>query len=165
MRPYQRLIVCPGVAALLLGVAACASPERIVPGTSEAEVRDKVGDPVAVHVLPPDGVRRLEYDGPNEQFTWMVDLNAAGRVERVRQVRTLENFRSLKFGQDDMETVRREFGRPYGVQYYRLSGNTAWLYPYREAGAFEMMMGVIFDPKGRVLRLESGHDPRWDISE
>ncbi|HEU0202765.1 MAG TPA: hypothetical protein VFR86_20330 [Burkholderiaceae bacterium] len=165
MRSYQRIIVCHGVAAVILSLAACASPERIARGTPEAEVRDKVGDPVAVHVLPPNGVRRLEYVGANEQFTWMVDLDAAGRVERVRQVRTLENFRSLEFGHDNMEDVRREFGRPYAVQYYRLSGNTAWLYPYREAGAFEMMMGVIFDPKGRVLRLESGHDPRWDISE
>lgn len=165
MTGWQRSTVRYGAAIGMLALTACAMPENLARGTPEADVREKIGTPVAVHVVPPNGARRMEYAGPNEQFTWMVDLDAAGRVERVRQVRTLENFRTLKIGNDDMETVRREFGRPYHVQYYRLSGNTAWLYPYREAGAFEMIMGVIFDPKGRVLRLERGQDPRWDISE
>lgn len=146
-------------------VAACAMPDRLVPGTPESQVRAQLGKPLAEYALPAAGAHRLEYGGQHEQLTWMVDIDAAGRVIQARQVRTAANFSSLRIGVDDQDTVRREFGTPYRVQFYKLSGLTAWIYPYREAGAIDMMMTVLFDGKGRVARLESGHDERWDVHD
>ena len=37
-----------------------------------------------------------------------------------------------------------------------------WNYKYLQAGTWPMLMGVYFDEKGVVARLESGPDPDYD---
>jgi hypothetical protein len=90
----------------------------------------------------------------------MIDLDAAGTVRQVRQVRTAENFARLQPGRDRVADVQREFGTPWKVECYRASGLTAWLYPYLE-GSFYSMMAVHVDDRGVVQSVQNGPDPRF----
>lgn len=152
-------------AALIALLAACATPEAFAPGASEAELVAKLGAAERVHPLA-DGGKRLEYArGPFEQFVWMVDVDAAGRVTAIRQVRTFENFGRLRPGIDDQKSVLREFGAPWKVERYPLSKLTGWLYPYKEAGVFNSVMTVMFDEAGVFRRAENGPDPRFIVND
>jgi len=99
---------------LTLGVlAACTSygPGDLGPGRSEAEVRDKMGEPTGRYALP-DGGSKIEYArGPAGGHTYMVDVDAAGRVRGVEQVLTERNFNAVQIG-TPRDDVRRRLGRP-----------------------------------------------------
>jgi len=152
------------VVALALAVAAvagCATPSQIAVGQTRAQVVERLGAPNARHALDGGG-ERLEYArDPLQQTAWMVDFDAAGRVTAVRQVRTLENFARLRIGQDDTIVLRREFGAPWRIERYPLSGLTAWMYPYVEDGTWKSMIAVHVDGRGIVQRVENGPDPRF----
>jgi len=104
------------VLALLLtlgALAACASygPGDLGPGRSEAEVREKMGEPTGRYPLP-DGGSKIEYArGPAGGHTYMVDVDAAGRVRGVEQVLTERNFNAVQIG-TPRDDVRRRLGRP-----------------------------------------------------
>ena len=77
------LLAVTAVLSLLLTACAVVPPG---PGTPEAEVLRQWGTPTARHALP-SGALRLEYaTGPFGRTTWMLDLNAAGRVTQAQQV-------------------------------------------------------------------------------
>jgi hypothetical protein len=142
-------------------LAACAMPDTIKPGETESTVLARFGRPEGEFVLP-DGVRRLEYNrGEFMQRTWMVDVDRAGCVLRVDQVRDEEHFARLLPGADDQASVRRALGTPWKIEYYPPSRLTGWLYPYRESGIFNSVMTVMFDPRGVFQRAENGPDPRF----
>lgn len=150
-----------GLAAAVAALAACATPSEVAVGSARAQVIARLGPPDARHALDGGG-ERLEYaHDPLQQTAWMVDLDAAGRVTAVRQVRTLENFARLRVGVDGTALVRREYGAPWRIERYPLSGLTAWMYPYLEAGAWKSMVAVQFDDRGIVQRVENGPDPRF----
>lgn len=160
-RAGARLFFSGIAVASIAALAGCATPASFAPGTTEAQLQARLGAPDRVHPLPYGG-RRLEYARyAFDQLVYMVDLDALGRMTAVRQVRTMENFARLRPGVDDQESVLREFGRPWGVERYALSGLTAWLYPHKEAGVFDSMMAVMFDARGRFVRAENGPDPRF----
>jgi hypothetical protein len=143
-------------------LAGCANPDKIPPGQSEAEVLQKHGRPLAEVPIP--GGKRLQYvNPPFSQTGYMVDLDANGRVLRAEQVMSDAHFGRVKVGQDTMATVQRDFGPPSKVAYYHASGrNPVWNYKYLQSGTFPMLMGVYFDEKGTVYRLETGPDPDYD---
>ena len=146
----------------VLVLVACAAPDRIPSGQTEAEVRQRYGRPLA-EVPMNGGGKRLQYvNPPFGQVGYMVDLDANGRVVRAEQVMDDAHFGRVKVGQDTMATIERDFGPPSKVQFYRVSGrNPVWNYKYLQT-AFPMMMSVYFDERGVVSRLESGPDPDYD---
>lgn len=151
--------------ALIVWLSACATPESFAPGATEAQLQARLGAADRVYALP-DGGRRLEYArGAFEQFVWMVDVDASGRVVAINQVRTFENFGRLRPGVDDHRSVLRDFGKPWKIERYALSGLTGWLYPYREAGVFDSVMTVMFDAAGVFRRAENGPDPRFIVND
>ena len=145
-----------------LVLAACAAPDRIPGGQTEAEVRQRYGRPLAE--VPITGGKRLQYvNPPFAQVGYMVDLDASGKVVRAEQVMSDAHFGRVKVGQDTMATVQRDFGPPSKVAYYHSSGrNPVWNYKYLQSNTFPMLMGVYFDEKGTVSRLETGPDPDYD---
>jgi hypothetical protein len=147
-------------AAVALLLAGCATPDRVAPGTPRAQVIERFGAPQTRYALPTGG-ERLEYGGGPMQETWMVDVDASGRVLTARQVRTSEHFATLRPGIDGPDHVQREFGTPWRIERYALSGLTAWMYPYKEAGVWNSMMALHFDDAGRLVRVENGPDPRF----
>ncbi len=159
LRPLLALALAAAV------LAGCASPASIQPGASESELAARFGRPDSEFALPGGG-KRLEYNrGEFMQRSWMVDLDGTGRVVSVDQVRDEAHFALLKPGDDDKDSVRRALGTPWKVEYYPPSRLTGWLYPYREAGVYNSVMTVMFDPQGVLRRAESGPDPRFVIND
>lgn len=145
----------------VLALTACATPDLLKPGASEADVLSRFGKPDSEFALS-DGAKRFEYNrGEFMQRSWMVDFDRDRRVVKVDQVRDEVHFARLKPGTDDQASVRQALGTPWKVEYYPPSKLTGWLYPYRESGVFNSVMTVMFDPKGVLQRAENGPDPRF----
>ena len=156
-----RAIAGLGALCALLALAGCATPSALAPGTPQTEVIGRFGRPAEVYPLPAQA-RRLAYPiGPHQQQTWMVDVDAQGRVLRVQEAISAAHFAQIRVDQDDTTVIRREFGPPRLIQTYPLSGLTAWLYPYKENLVQNSEMAVYFDPSGIVRKVESGPDPRF----
>lgn len=97
------------VAAVLAG-CALGTP-TVQPGQSEAEVLAAMGAPTGRYTLPQGG-QRLEYaTGPNGRVTWMVDLDAGGRVTGLAQVLQERYFAQVRDGMS-REDLLRLLGRP-----------------------------------------------------
>ncbi|MGE5336654.1 MAG: hypothetical protein ACM3PU_02435 [Gemmatimonadota bacterium] len=152
-----------GALASALSLAGCATPSSLAPGTPETEVIRHFGRPAEVYPLPaPPQARRLAYRiGAFQQQTWMVDVDAQGRVLRVRQVISAEHFAQIRVGKDDQTVIRREFGPPRVEETFARLGLTSWSYPYLEDGFRYSEMSIYFDRSGIVQRVENGPDPRF----
>jgi hypothetical protein len=161
MRAHAKKVLTIVIA--MLSLTACATPTALAPGTPEAEVLRRFGRPAEVYALPaPAQARRLAYPiGLHYQQTWMVDIDAQGRVLRVEEAINAAHFAKVRIGQDDTSVIRREFGPPRVIHFYALSGLTAWMYPYLEDLAWNSEMAIYFDQAGIVRRVESGPDPRF----
>jgi hypothetical protein len=82
----------PLAAALSPG---CASPPP-QPGTERSNVLRDWGRPTAMYALGA-GAQRLEYaTGPFGRTTWMIDIDAGGRVTRARQVLNEAEFLAVQ---------------------------------------------------------------------
>lgn len=102
-------LVLMGLAAL--GACSAYAPPARVVGLSAAEVERSMGPATGRYTLP-DGTTRLEFArGPFGLHTWMIDLDANGRVLRSEQVLTERNFATLREG-DSRESVLQRLGRP-----------------------------------------------------
>lgn len=139
--------------AASLVLAACAGgPFRsydVAPGTDRAAVLARLGQPTRAVALA--GGERLQYSlQPFGQYAWMVDLDAAGKVVRARQVLTATEFYRIQPGQWSGEDVLREFGPPA-----RIEGVASWngpIWTYRWTDGSDMFYHVYLDPRGVVGR-------------
>lgn len=163
MRPW------PVAAVLALLLAACAHPWNtagIAPGTPRDEVIARAGQPRAVVPLA-DGGQRLQYSlQPMGQYAFMVDLDAAGRVVRSRQVLTEQEFNRIEPGRWTRADVLREFGPPARVDGVASFQGSVLTYRWRDIGGGDMFYWVYVDPQGVVRRAHPGmeflndRDPR-----
>ena len=70
-----------------------------------------MGEPTGRYAMA-DGGQRVEYaKGPYGLVTWMVDLDAQGRVSAIAQVLTAANFAQVRRGMSSQELLRL-LGRP-----------------------------------------------------
>lgn len=107
----------PGLLAMVLAMAGCGlpQPQLLRNGQTEAEVVATMGTPTGRYPLA-GGAQRLEFArGPAGRVTWMVDLDAAGRVTQAEQVLDADHFARVQDGmpQDDL---LRLLGRPAARQ-------------------------------------------------
>ena len=156
LRPLLAPIV---LLALLL--AGCATPGPSLVGADRATVQAKIGAPPEKFALSGGGERWMYPWGGLQQRVDAVDFDAAGRVTRVTQVRTAENFARVRIGVDTQADIRREFGPPRLVMPFPLVDLVGWTFPYREDGVWNSEMVIYFDAKGIVRKLENGPDPRF----
>jgi len=92
-----------------------------------------MGEPTGRYPLP-DGGSRVEYArGPAGAHTYMVDVDAAGRVRSVEQVLTERNFNAVQIG-TPREDVRRLLGRPSETRGGWRGGGEVWSYRYDWVG-------------------------------
>jgi hypothetical protein len=151
-------------AALVLVLAACATPLSLKPGTSLEEARSTLGRPTA-EVKLPDGGTRLQFSGqPNNQSVVNADFDTQGRLRIVEEMMTDESFTRVRAGKDTQADVLRDFGPPAETFHYRLSNESAFMYRYYTHGGFKAAMFIYFDPAGVVKRTETGMDP-WSIRD
>jgi hypothetical protein len=148
--------------AILAGLVGCAAygPGDLRAGASEAELMQSLGPPTSRYVMP-DGSTRLEFArGPYGRHTWMVDLDAAGRVARWDQVLHELNFMTILPGQTRDE-VLRNIGRPGERAGMRGDGQIwSWRYPTNDCLWYQ----VSLDSKGIVTSAGIGPDPRCDAT-
>lgn len=128
MRPTAAALAAalPLSLALLTG---CATPDRdtrLQPGTSrEADVVALYGAPGRVWPLS-DGGRTLEYAGqPMGRHTWMVTLDAQGRLVGVTDALSPASRARVQPGMTP-EQVSRQLGRERSRVYFRNSGEDVW---------------------------------------
>lgn len=149
-----------GVLALLATGCAQRPP---APGTAADEVRRAWGTPTGTYTLPGGGTR-LEYaTGPYGRTTWMIDLDAAGRVARARQVLTPETLFALPAGTLDRAALQRELGRPGEVRGVHGGGQT-WYWRYETNDCLWMAASItpagVF--AGGSLMVDPGCDAKSD---
>ena len=131
--PVRRVAaLCNGVAAALLaGCATAYAPTSIQPGDARATVIARMGEPVATYATDGGG-QRLEYSHmPSGLLTWMVDLDATGRVLRWQQVLDEPHFNAVGPGLTEAE-VRQLIGPPseHG-HYWRPVEADTWRYRFQ----------------------------------
>lgn len=141
------------VAVAALGLAACAgfSGSALRPGADGAEIRAAMGVPAAVW-SEADGGATWEYPrGPMGLETFMLRLDAQGRLREVRQVLEAETFARLRPGVTTREEVRRLLGTPTRQTVFDRRGETVWDYRYHDpASGFAHALHVVFDARGVV---------------
>jgi outer membrane protein assembly factor BamE (lipoprotein component of BamABCDE complex) len=123
----------------------------LAPGvTTEAEIRDQMGKPETERMFE-DGSKRFEYPrGPQGTTTYMVDIDAHGKLVAVTQVLTAANFAKVRIGMTEDE-VRRLLGKPGDIAVYRLKPETVWSWKWQEGGpSGDAFFNVHFDASGVV---------------
>jgi hypothetical protein len=144
-------------ALALTGCAAVLSPEGLV-GRSDREVGQQLGSPTGRHTLP-DGGTRLEYaTGPFGRHTWMLDIDAQGRVARSEQVLGEQRFAQVREGMTRDELLRL-IGRPGETRHGGRAGGEVWNWRYPTNDCLWFELGMI---DGRVRAPGYAIDPRCD---
>ncbi len=155
----SRLLLPALSAAILLGACAPVPP---APGTSASDVQAAWGRPTASYALP-DGKSRLEYaTGPFGRTTWMVDLDAGGRVVASRQVLGEAEFLQVQTaGAISRDELLRWLGTPGERKHGgALVGGElwSWRYPTNDCLWFQVSLSAA----GVVTGSGYGIDPRCD---
>jgi outer membrane protein assembly factor BamE (lipoprotein component of BamABCDE complex) len=130
--PFRRVALFGGAVALgLLAACAIATPDNLKPGDGRDAVIARMGVPVATWPLPGGG-QRLEYSHmPAGLMTWMVDLDASGRVVRWEQVLDEAHFGAIGPGLSQDE-VRQLIGPPSEIgHYWRPVEADTWRYRFQ----------------------------------
>jgi hypothetical protein len=128
---------------------------EIPAGATRDAVVARMGQPDRV-VRTPSG-ERLQYSlQPLGHYAWMVDLDAAGRVVRARQVLNENDFHRIEPGKWTRDDVEREFGRPAWVD-----GVASWrgpilTYRWRDLANSNMFYWVYLDERNVVQRAHPG---------
>jgi hypothetical protein len=140
-------------------------------GQTETQVLARSGAPTARYTLTaptagvPPAVQRLEYaSGPYGRTTWMLDLDASGRVVAARQVldeAALAAFQATAPGLG-REALLRALGTPGERRHGGWAGGQvwAWRYPTNDCLWFQVSLG----DDGLVRSASFGTDPRCDAA-
>ena len=114
--PPSKCALAAAVSTCLVACLAACNTAPIAVGATQADVLARYGQPTAVVALPVG--KRLQYSmQPAGQSALMVDLDAAGRVIRARQVLNPSEFARVAVGQWTRADTLRELGRPASVEH------------------------------------------------
>jgi hypothetical protein len=163
MKYQASMLPIAAAIALALAVAGCTGygPRGVNVGDSAQAVAERMGPPTGRYALPQGGTR-LEYArGPFGKHTYMVDVDAQGRVVRWTQVLTEPNFETVQPGmaQDDVLVT---LGRPSDRRGGGWQGGEVWSYRY-EAVFCQWFQVSVKD--GRVTSAGYGPDPLCDVND
>ena len=147
--------------ALALGACAHFGPPA-EPGQSEADVVRRLGPPTDRYTLE-GGATRLEYaTGPYGRETWMIDLDASGKVLVANQVLNELNFAEFQKharGMSRQELLLR-LGRPGEKRGGGWQGGEvwSWRYPTNNCLWFQVSIGADGFVRDGIYNI----DPRCD---
>lgn len=148
-------------AALLAGCAAFG-PTLPRAGDAEADVLRTMGAPSGRYPMPA-GATRLEYaTGPFGRHTWMVDVDAAGRVTQVAQVLDEANLAAFQARAPGLprDELLRALGRPGERRAGGWAGGEVWSWRYPTNDC--LWYQVSLDDGARVTGAAFGIDPACD---
>lgn len=165
---HRRLSVRLAAVALLtlsVGLGGCEAlrtygpPRDLSPGDPAARAEAALGSPTGRRALP-DGGTRLEFArGPFGRHTWMVDVDAAGRVTRWFQALDEAAFARVLPGQPAADLLLT-LGRPSQVRHGGWQGGEVWSWRY-EAVFCQWFEVSVKD--GRVVDAAYTPDPLCDV--
>jgi hypothetical protein len=161
----MKLLLFSGAAALL-GLIACApyAPRHLAAGATADDVTRELGAPTGRYALS-DGGTRLEFArGPFGKHTYMVDLDAAGRVLQWQQVLTEENFNRVRAGESSEELLR-QLGRPSERRSGDWQGGQVWSYRYQTEMGLCQWFQVSLNDRQTVTDSAYGIDPHCDAND
>jgi hypothetical protein len=145
----MKTISLPGCAAALL-LAACAALEpatQLRAGQSEPQVIALMGAPTGRYALPGGGSRLEFARGPFGRTTWMVDLDASGRVAGFEQVLDMQHFLRIADGMT-REELLRFIGRPaHRAGEWQNRETWSWRYQTNDCLWFRVTLSA----EGRVI--------------
>lgn len=154
--------VLAGLLALSAGLASCAGldfGERPGPGSPLSAWTERLGAPTGRSAAA-DGGERFEFArGPMGRETYMVDLDAQGRVLRWEQVLDEAHFDRITPGLTAAE-VRHALGRPARVWAVHARQQTVWSFRYDTPMCRLFHVGLT--PAGLVDDTSYGPDPLCD---
>jgi len=157
---WNRILSLAAVALASAGCVNMNNPTRLVPGASADEIRQWLGEPSGRYPLA-GGAQRLEYArGPFGKQTWMLDVDAEGRLTSATQVLTEKQFNAIRAGATADE-VLRAIGRPSNVGYVGWH-KTQTVWSYRYASPFCQWFQVGLSEAGVVEDTGYGPDPICD---
>jgi hypothetical protein len=150
---------------LAAGLAACSAlhygPGALTEGASAGQVRAEMGEPTGRYPRA-EGGERLEFArGPFGKHTFMVDMGAAGRVQRWEQVLREDVFNQITPGMS-AEELRYKLGRP-AKQFGIWRGATVWAWRYETP--FCQWFMVTVEPTRVVRDAGYGPDPICEVNE
>jgi outer membrane protein assembly factor BamE (lipoprotein component of BamABCDE complex) len=153
----MRQLIAALFAALVL--ASCAAnpfnADRLPLGATRQEVLERLGRPT--RSVPLASGERLQYSlQPYGQAAWMVDLDAAGKVTRVRQVLNTLDFNRIVPGQWTADDVQREFGPPAAVERVSSWKGDILTYRWRDIDRSDMFYWIYLDGRNVVQRAHPG---------
>ena len=128
-------------AAVLLVACATSNLDNLKPGASLAEVQAQLGNAAASYPLP-NGGKRLEFRGSGPR-TYMVDIDATGKMVQAVQVLNTDNFRNIVAGMT-REQVLMTLGRPNNVAPGGRQGGEVWSWNYQNTQCqwFQVSIGA-----------------------
>jgi hypothetical protein len=150
----------------VLAAAACGTyrPQDVKPGMGEAEVAALIGRPTGRYAGP-NGQTRVEFaTGPYGRVTWMVDLDASGKViDAPEQVLNEAYFSWIQQNARDRDSkwLLYNLGRPSEVMRLGWIGGQVWSWRYPTFDCLWFQVTVNDDGS---LRDAGGYgiDPRCD---
>jgi hypothetical protein len=155
----RQLLSLTTAAALCAGCVNMSNPTRLPPGASAEEIRQLLGEPTGRFVMD-GGAQRLEYArGPYGKETWMLDVEADGRLRAATQVLTEKQFNAIKPGATRDE-VLRAIGRPSATSFVGWQKQTVWSYRYHSPFCQWFQVGL--SQAGVVEDTGYGPDPVCD---
>lgn len=168
MRRTNRLFPAGPVLAALTAflMAACATPPPAA-GTPRDEVLRQWGAPTGRYALAA-GAERLEYaTGPSGRTTWMIDLDAGGRVTQARQVLNEAEFLQVQTraaGGLTRDELLRWIGRPGEVKGGGWQGGQvwSWRYPTNDCLWFQVSIDDAGSVRGGAISIDPSCDAPSD---
>lgn len=159
----SRQVIAAAALALLLAGCASYGTGNLQTGLTADEVAARMGAPTGRYTLP-DGSTRLEYArGPLGKHTYMVDLDAQGRVRGWQQVLTEARLQQGIQPGMPVDQLLREFGRPAEKRSGGRQGGEVWSYRYDAWGCFWWQVSVTGSgPDAQVRDAGPNTDPMCD---
>lgn len=147
-----RIFLC--LAALVVSGCAGYSGAGLKPGTAtEAEVRQVMGVPAMSWELPGGG-RQLAYPrGPAGFQTYMVFIDAAGKLERNVNVMDMATFARVQSGMTQAEVLQLLGpSQPQWSAYFKARDELVWEWRYCDSWNNAARFDVLFDATSKIVR-------------
>lgn len=151
-------------ASAVCALAGCAAygPGELRAGVAREAVTASMGPPTLELPRPEGGTRLVYARGPMGRETYMVDLDASGRVQRWHQALGPAQFAQLPIGAAREELLYR-LGPPAEVSPAGRLPGTVWSWRYPNNDCLWFQAGL--DKQGRYTGGGYGQDPRCDVND
>jgi hypothetical protein len=155
MRPT---LVSTAASVVLFSACAGYGPGDLRPGESEAELRARMGEATGRYALAAGGSKVEFARGPMGKHTYMVEVDAGGRVRGWQQVLTEANFESVAIAAPQAE-VRQQLGRPAETRVGWRGVGEVWSYRYESLFCRWFQVWLV---EGRVREASYASDPQCE---